>query len=233
MSRSRLTNKLEQQSKQTLVISALGCIGIIAFLIFFGIPLLSRLSTVVQNDKEAATTTTDETFIAAPILDTVPSATNSAYTRVTGNAGGNLLIRLYINDTFSDDVESKEDGSFTFKRVELKEGKNEIKALARTQSKKESTFSQTETITYISKAPKLTIDSPSGDPTVKESTFIVKGTSDPNTQVSVNDRWALVDAEGSFSYTLQLANGENMLKIVSTDDAGNTTEVSRKVTYTP
>ena len=47
----------------------------------------------------------------------------------------------------------------------------------------------------------------------------------------MNEFWAIVDAGGNFSYTLPLQNGENTIKVVATDEAGNKTEYEVKVTY--
>jgi len=59
----------------------------------------------------------------------------------------------------------------------------------------------------------------------------VHGKTDPNVKVTINDFWAIVDDSGNYSYNLSLKSGDNPIKIVATDDAGNNTEKDLKISY--
>ena len=56
---------------------------------------------------------------------------------------------------------------------------------------------------------------------------------DEGMRITVNDRIAVVKADGSFTYAMSLPDGETVLTIVSTDPAGNQTKTERRVKYQP
>jgi bacillopeptidase F len=88
-------------------------------------------------------------------------------------------------------------------------------------------------ITYANTPPKLVVSDPADNSTVNGDTasVVVNGTTDDNITVTINDRMVVVKSDDSFSYTFPLNDGDNTLKIVATDAAGNQTTVTRKVTY--
>ena len=90
-------------------------------------------------------------------------------------------------------------------------------------------------VSYVKGTPKLTLTSPSDGQTFSKDSnkATIAGQTDPTDRVTVNGYWAIVDSKGNFTYALPLQNGDNQLKIIATDDAGNTTEVDKKVIYSP
>jgi hypothetical protein len=66
---------------------------------------------------------------------------------------------------------------------------------------------------------------------VAESTLRVVGKVDPGSSVTINGNASPTDAQGNFSTTLALQPGQNVVTFVSTDQAGNTTNLTRLVTY--
>ncbi|MBI2443500.1 MAG: hypothetical protein HYV40_06395, partial [Candidatus Levybacteria bacterium] len=64
-------------------------------------------------------------------------------------------------------------------------------------------------------------------------TITVSGKTTDDAKVTVNGFWAVMQPDGMFRYRLTLQDGENQIKIVSTDEANNKTEKSLKVTYAP
>ncbi len=58
----------------------------------------------------------------------------------------------------------------------------------------------------------------------KEETVIITGTTEPNAYVMVGGQTAPVDPSGRFRILVKLVLGKNLIKVVSTDDAGNKTE---------
>jgi bacillopeptidase F len=63
------------------------------------------------------------------------------------------------------------------------------------------------------------------------NTINVAGKTDQGVSVTVNGFWAVVDDNNNFSYTLPLQNGDNQIKIVAVDLAGNKTEKDLKVNF--
>jgi hypothetical protein len=60
----------------------------------------------------------------------------------------------------------------------------------------------------------------------------VEGITDAE-RVTVNDRIAVIDGNGKFSLIVSLNEGKNDLVVQATDQAGNKTETTMSVTYTP
>ncbi len=236
--RSRLSRKAVKRNEKTFLISIVGIIILLGFLVKFGIPLLFNMSLFVANIRGSSSEISKNKtkgFLAAPNFDPTFSATNSASVSLKGNALPKLTIKLYRNDELISDTASKDDGSFSFSDVRLSKGDNVFKAKAIDESKNESDFSPLQTISYKTDAPALSVDAPTDGQTFSKDQNDIKasGKTDQGVKVTVNDFWAIVDESGNFSYTLHLKNGDNQIKIVATDDAGNKTEVTRKVTYSP
>ncbi|MCA9340729.1 MAG: hypothetical protein KDA17_07480, partial [Candidatus Saccharibacteria bacterium] len=63
--------------------------------------------------------------------------------------------------------------------------------------------------------------------------FTITGTTEPNAKVAINDRFLFARSDGTFSYQLQLTEGENTINFVITDKANNQFEQSLKITYKP
>ncbi len=224
---------MERKSKRNLILAIVGII-IVFFLLFnFGISMLANFSLYISQigKKADSTKTNQDTYVAPPVLNPLPSATNSASIVISGNAYKGQTILLYINDEEVGDQLVDSDGTFSFRET-LKEGKNEISVKAK-EEKNESEFSITETVIYQNKSPELTIDSPSdgqkfgkGDESIQ-----VNGKTDPDTDVTVNGFWAVTDENNHYSYSLRLKDGENTITVVATNIAGNKTEKSVKVNY--
>ena len=225
MARSHLRNHQIHQSIRNSFIGIVGIILIIAALFWFGPQLLIDFSLLVSkgNKESVQKTTKDVTYVAPPILNPQPSATNSATIIVTGSVTTGKKVKLFVNGK-SDTMDVKDDGSFSFQNVKLDKGKNEIKAKAVTDSGKESEYSSSISISYLDKAPSLEITSPHDGDTVDQSPITVTGKTDANVHVTVNDFWAISKDDGTFSYRLNLQSGDNHIKVIATDEAGNTAE---------
>lgn len=236
MKRSRLSRKLENETKKNLFLSILGIVVVITLLLKFGFPLLVNLSLFLANSKsnsQDSTSKNSDSFIPPPVLDPLNDATNSAKIIISGKGSKEETIKLYINDSFSDKTTVDKNGNFVFKNVELSNGANEIKVKAVTKENKDSGYSNTYSINYNNKPPILTVDQPSDGAQFSkdQSPINVSGNTDPGNRVTVNGFWAIVGDDGRFSYSLKLNNGDNAIKIEVTDQAGNQTSKDIKVNY--
>jgi cytoskeletal protein RodZ len=77
--------------------------------------------------------------------------------------------------------------------------------------------------------PRLTILAPADGDTVEETEAVVRGETDPRAVVRINDEEVVVDEHGSFSETLSLDSGLNVIGISSTNRFGKTRERSVSV----
>lgn len=236
MTRSRLSKRLERQSQKTFLLSILGIAFIVFALIKFGMPLLINFSLLLTGkDTGDFKSQNSASFVPPPVLDPLFDATNSAQIKISGKATKDETIKLYVNGELTDNVKVKDDNGFEFKNVTLKDGENSIRTKAQRENKEESDFSQQIIVVYKKDSPSLTIDSPSdGQSFLKDENSVnVSGKTDLEAKVTVNDFWAIVDDLGQFSYNLSLKIGENQIKIVATDIAGNKTQKEIKVSYSP
>lgn len=235
MARSRLSRRIEAKTKKNLFLSILGIIVVMFLMFKFGLPLLVNLSLFLSGSKgnQEQSENKNPSFIPPPILNSFPQATSSANITISGIASKNQTINLYINDDLISETETNDDGSFSFKET-VKPGENTIKAKAVVDDK-ESEFSQPTTIIFKNAPPSLSINSPSdGQSFGKDQNMAdVNGSTDQDVKITVNGFWAITDSDGSFSYSLPLQNGENKIKIIASDVAGNRTEKEIKVTYSP
>ena len=235
MRRSRLSKKSQKKSTQTLVLSVLGIAAILFLLFRYGIPLLSdasflfgRVTSNPKNDQKQ--NNKQDNYVPSPELDPLPKATKEQNIIVTGTSMSVLKVSIYLNGSKDNETEVSGDGTFEFS-VELSEGDNIIKAKA-FNDKGESEFSDSVTVTYKKSGPELSIDSPSDNADLKvQNPIEVKGKSDPDVTVTVNDFQAVSGNDGSYSYFLTLKEGGNEIKVVATDLAGNKTEKTIRVNY--
>lgn len=236
MKRSRLSKKTEKKSVQTIILSFLGIAVIIFLLLRYGIPLISDFSffagQIIPNSKDKnENTDKNDSYIPAPDIDSLPKATKEQNVKVTGTSLSGLTVHLYLNGNRDDEMEVTEDGTFEFS-VKLSEGENIIKAKA-IRDKDESEFSDSRVVVYKKSGPELTLESPGDGSEIKNSPVEVKGKTDPDSVVTVNDFQAIINSDGNWSYLLTLKEGDNEVKIISTDLAGNKTEKTVRFNFVP
>ncbi len=233
--RSRLSRKSQKKSTQTLVLSILGIAAILFLLFRYGLPLISdasflfgRITSSPKNDQKQ--NDKQDNYVPSPELDLLPKATKEQGVKVTGTSLSGLKVSIYLNGSKDNEAEVSGDGTFEFS-VELSEGYNIIKSKA-FNNNGESEFSDSVNINYKKSGPELSIDSPSDNADLKgQNPIEIKGKSDPNVTVSVNDFQAVSNSDGSYSYFLTLKDGGNEIKVVATDLAGNKTEKTIRVNY--
>ena len=81
--------------------------------------------------------------------------------------------------------------------------------------------------------PNLTISSPENDITVTEETIAVKGETDPDSIVTINDRETELSDSGEFNSEVKLDPGENVIVITTVRDGNSDRSASeiRNITY--
>jgi hypothetical protein len=81
--------------------------------------------------------------------------------------------------------------------------------------------------------PSLIVTSPENNSKLKTNTFEIKGSTEPGAQVTINDKQAVVNTDGSFSYIYSFSKeGTEEIKVKSEDIAGNFNENVLTLTYT-
>jgi len=158
---------------------------------------------------------------------TVPkdgATVNKSTVSVNGNVS-NLKATVTLNDT---QLKPGRKGYFRTE-VELTEGINIIKVVA---TRGKEVVTRTVTITYTLPLS-LEITSPEAKATLTESPVAVSGTvSDPEATITVNDMEVEVAEDGTFSADVELTEGINRIKVVTTRGKETVTK-GVPVTYSP
>ena len=193
----------------------LGSLVLLVLLVVYGLPVLFNLTTLISNYKKPPTKISEKTITPTiPRLSEDLTATSSAKIKISGVADPKVTVELFQNDNSLGTVVAKDDGIFSFD-VTLTKNNNTVTAQAINDAGQKSGLSEPYQINFLNSPPKLEV-----------SVFqdgVVSGSTDPGVTVSVNDRLIVVESNGKFSYILDLKNGENKIKVVATDQAGNQT----------
>jgi len=234
MNHSHLRKHLQKQSVKNLIMGIGGTIILLIVMFAYGPDLLIKLSLVFNKPSQDQTThitADDSQYIEPPTIDPLTKATNSAAITIKGESVAHQTIKLYINGKFADKTTVNSQKQFAFYDITLDKGENEIQAKAETEGKKESDYSSSIKITYIDKAPSLDITFPPDGQTLSKGSSPIKitGKTDAGAKVTVNDFWAIMNDDGTFSYLYSLQDGDNTIKVTATDDANNKTEKEIKI----
>lgn len=202
--------------------------------IYVGLPLLAKLAVGLSliKGEEKQTTENITTSLLAPIIEPIPTATNSASVSIRGYADKNATIIVSNNGNEVTRIDTDDEGNFLFRNIRLSSGDNKISLVAEKNDQKSDSTSIS--INYKNEPPPLEITEPSEGQIIRDDNKIeIKGNTSPDVKVSINDRLVIVDTDGSFSFPLTLSEGENTFNIKAEDDAGNTNEMEFKVTFSP
>jgi hypothetical protein len=227
----------EKRNFRKGIILVLATLIVIGLSLKFGLKLLANLAIWVDDFRSINRTIDKNDNIppAPPNVWAEYTATNSAYISVYGYSEPDAIITLTLNKNKTGEVIAGKDGTFVFDNVTLKEGENEINAIATDQTNNTSHPSETFKILFFSKQPKLDIGQPADGQKfsgpVKQ--IEVKGQTDPENRVVINGRMAVVRDDGTFVLNISLNQGDNLITVRATDIAGNSIQTEKTVSYNP
>jgi bacillopeptidase F len=161
------------------------------------------------------------------------SFTNQEQTVIEGTSSPGTTVHIFNGEEEAASVETSEEGTFS-KVITLDSGENVITAKASTEN---GTTDSSDPISIVldQSKPQLTIDNPDDGDKLNTETVTVTGTAgDENLAwVKVNGKKTSVQ-DGNYSERILLTNGENTIKVVAQDLAGNKTTktVTVDVKYT-
>ncbi len=189
--------------------------------------------TNLVNQNKKVVVVENETLLP-PTLQALPEYINNPKPEIKGTAMPGKVVELFLDGSKLGETVSSKDGQFTFIPSEkIADGKHKLTAQLK-EGKNESSLSLAVVFVVDTTPPDLVIESPEDGAKLDfgpddELVTEVKGQSEAGVEVRVNDRLAKVDIDGSFTVLVPLQKGENTLKAVSVDKAGNSTEKEIKV----
>jgi len=212
---SRLERKYTSRDQRKAVILIIGSLIIAAVLLIYGLPLVFNLTGAISNLNRKSTVETTKTIAPnIPIFFQNYAATFSATIKIAGTADPNATIEIFQNGVSLGTNKADDTGKF-LQTVDLEKGQNIFTAVAINDNGQKSEPSESYFIKLITTKPKL-------DVLINDKT--ITGQTDQGNSVAINDRLIIVDKDGKFSLTPNLASGENKFLIVAVDPAGNQTK---------
>ncbi len=213
----------------------LGAIGLLAILVFLGIPLLSRFAIFVSELKGSSLPIAieDKTPPAPPYINALPKFTKDDKIKVTGRAEAGSTLRLFQNGSQIKEFVIDDTSNFGIE-VKLLAGHNVLWATSTDNAGNENR-SSTWDVLYDLEPPAVEVTAPLDGASFfgDEKTIDVRGKTESEAQVTINDRVAIVNSNGEFSLKLALVEGETTIMVTARDSAENKTEKALKVTYSP
>ena len=233
---SRRAKLEEKQSIKNAFFFAGLTIVFLALFIFVGLPAIAKLAGFLGEIKKSTTPIEkqDTTPPAPPIISNLPDFTNSTSLEVMGTAEPGATLILVLNNQEKETLVNKE-GEFAL-TIELKKGENKLFAYARDAAGNESQKTQIQKIIFDDQAPDLEIASPQDGQQFygsKQRQINIRGQTEEGASVTINERIVAVNSQGEFSFTTTLAEGENQFTIKAEDRAGNSTEKTLTLYFTP
>jgi len=231
--KSRLSEVEERKNVRSALIFGGLTIFIIIAVIVFGLTFLTKFINLF-NKNSSSNSTLQSNTILPPTLSVLPQYTNKQSLVVKGTAPANSTVKIFFGSS-SDQTSADSSGNFAI-NVSLTKGANNIYAVTIDNQGNTSANSNSYTINYTNQLPNLTVSIPTNNQTFygpTQQTPTIQGTTDIGNTVTINDHVAILDNNGKFAYTYSLQNGDNQLKIISTDQAGNKKEIDLKVTFNP
>jgi len=164
-------------------------------------------------------------------VDNIPVATNSPKFIVSGSVVNYDKVQFFIGGKKVDEIKSVSTDSFSKEIGDLKEGENQVYLKALTNDLKSSKKSDIFTIIFKPNKPKLEISEPQDKSKTSNQEIYLKGTTDKEVFIKINDLPVTVDINGNFQTSIRLKDGDNTITVVATDIANNVETKTLTVTY--
>lgn len=234
--KSLLTRKESKRSLKKAIVYSLLTIILGVTIYFLGIPALIKLAVFLGNFNSASKPVeqSDKIPPTPPIFNYVVEATNSSQLTISGFAENGSNVQLFISGNDKKESVADAQGEFSFP-IKLDLGKNEFYAIAVDNEGNQSIESENLTVSYDNEAPSLEITEPEDGATFwqDKAQIEIKGVTDPEATILIKEAFLVVDRDGTFSYKNNLQEGSNEFTFIATDPAGNQTEKTIKLNYSP
>ncbi len=226
-------NEEKRNTRKAVVLVFLSLI-IVVFLATNGLSLITKVINFASSFKKNPQTVNllDKTPPSPPFLQTIPDATNFSPFEVTGRVEPGNTVVFSFNGR-EDEIQTDEDGNFSA-TFELIKGDNTFFAYTKNPAGNKSQDTKNYVLVFDDEIPEIKISEPPDGKSyygAKQKNVNIKGTTEPDSSITVNDRIATVNDDGSFSLNYSLSNGENNLVIKSVDKAGNEKEINLKLLF--
>jgi bacillopeptidase F len=204
--------------------------------VVFGLPAIAKFAGFLTGLRKSTQLVekSDTTPPAPPRIEPLPEATNVLKLEIKGSTEPGASVVLFLNNKKQELVANR-DGYFSYD-FSLNQSENTISALAQDSAGNESQKTETYTVIFDNVEPSLEITSPEDGSEyygAKQRQVVIEGKTEERVTLKINDRLVIIDEDGSFAFATSLSEGENTFKILAEDQAGNSTETSLTLHFTP
>lgn len=231
------SRKASKGGKSKLFLTIIIIAGIAYFSISWLIPNLIGGLSFINRSAPPKQPVKKEVFLSPPVLNIPFEATNSATINIKGYSLPEAIIEIYVDDEIKSTIKSAADGSFVSEDISLNLGTNNIYGKTVDPEGNKSLASKTIQVIFSNEKPQLEISQPEDNKAIQggDKKVTVSGTtnSEKDITITINGTRVIVDSAGKFSKSIPLNDGDNQIIIVATDTSGNSTQLTRKVTYQP
>jgi len=205
------------------------------FIANYGLKLATKFSDFLLEIKKGSEPVeiSDTTPPPPPTFESLPSTTNQDTIEVKGLTEAGSTVSIVFKGK-KEEIIANNEGKFLL-TLKLSEGINRITATSTDKSGNVSQKTEVE-ITLDKTPPSLDITKPQDKSEFfgsRQRQVIIEGKTEENAKVQINDRWVVVERDGSFSFVTTLSEGENKFLIKAEDEAGNKTEKTITLSYSP
>lgn len=211
-------------SKNNLFIYIFFFLITIILILTIGLKILLNSSIFIANffnEKKPEPLNKTVDFYGSLNIDNIPTATNSSRFIVSGSVINYDKIQFFINDKKTNEINTLSNNSFSEEIGELIEGENKVYLKAVSNDLKSSKKSDIFTVIYKPNKPKLEIIEPQDKTKLSKQEILLKGKTDKEVFIKINNLPITVDVNGNFQTTVKLKEGDNSILITAEDIAGN------------
>lgn len=193
---------------------------------FWGLTFVQILGSLGSSDSSERTSAGLSIPAQKPTFTDLPEFTNKDTLTIQGFSSSDVETVLYVNGEKAGTTKTDSSGRFTFVDVKLKDGLNLLKVTATDTDGKGA--EERVPITVDKTPPNLVVSDPKDGQNFPAGVrqITIKGTSETESTILINEIQAPTDQSGTFSYNMNASSGENKVTIKATDRAGNETNLA-------
>lgn len=229
---SRLEQHKSKQAFQRFILFFVIFAALIFLFFNIGIKFLISASLFINqiaNNRSKQQMKVESQKLNSVTIDPIASATNSSTLAFSGSALNFDLLEVYINSEKVDELPITDVFSGEVKGLE--KGENSIFFIAKSSKSNETKKTQQYNVILKQDKPKIEVTDPQDKSKTSKDDITINGKTDSETTIRINGIPIIVDANGGFSGSVRLKEGENTIEITAEDIAGNSEKKTITVTY--
>lgn len=206
---------------------------LLVLIFMFGMKTAVKISEVFQNRQSLPSSNLYPNTLPEPQFQSFPLATNSAEFNIAGFSLANQKVELYFESDLVETIPVDAEGRFEA-TIRLSLGINNLYAVTVDNQNQKSLPSASLNILYKNTPPLLEVLEPENNILIKKNpSLVIRGKTENETKIYINNRLVVTDSEGIFSFSVKLDEGKNTYKISAVDIAKNINEKELIVNFQP